>query len=79
MTVFVNINNTKTFEKYLLPENTDTNNTHFVEITIDYTSDLFVAKKIKDKLKITDEWQEYNDFTFPSSLLRKFLHSDIAT
>ena len=78
MTVLVNINNSMTFEKYLIPENADLNNTHFVEITIDYTLDLFVAKKIKDKLAITDEWREHNDFTFPSSLLNKFLHTDIA-
>ena len=76
MTVLVSKNNNATFEKYIILKNSDIGNTEFVEITIDYTLNLFVAKKIKGELNITDEWQEYNDFTFPSSLLNKFLHHE---
>ena len=74
MTVLVNKNNTEAIEKYIIPKSQETGNSDFVEITIDYSSNTFVAQKIKGEINISDDWEVYNDFTFPSSLLKKFLH-----
>jgi hypothetical protein len=69
------IKSSSTFTKYLIAKNSDVNCEDWVEVCIDKTKNLFTAEKIKLK-NIGNEWIEFNDYTFPSSLLNEFLNSD---
>ncbi|MDB5250690.1 MAG: hypothetical protein JWQ40_5084 [Segetibacter sp.] len=72
--IWKSTNNTSVNKKFLIPKNQDESNQEWVEITIDYNSNVFTARKIKD-LSLNEEWEEYNDYTFPSSLLNEFLNT----
>jgi hypothetical protein len=71
--ILSSLRNTDDYKRYLIPKSSDINCHDWAEITIDYLNNVFVAKKI-NLTEISDEWIEYGDSTFPSSLLTHFLN-----
>jgi len=47
-----------------------------VEISIDNTQKEFIVRKVGREIAITNEWEEKENYTFPSSLLNEFLRKD---
>jgi len=72
MKIFASSKNDSMLQKFLIPK--ESNSKDWVEICIDYAHKTFTAKKILIEI-VEDEWREYDDYTFPSSLLNKFLQS----
>ena len=73
--VFISTNNNSAIKKFLIRKNPTEDCKEWVEIHIDYDENVFTAKKIETEV-ISDEWVEYKDYTFPSSLFNEFLNSD---
>jgi hypothetical protein len=69
-------NNTKDFKKFLIPKSAEYNCTRWVEITVDFQLNEFVAKKVNGEMNPSDEWEETQEYTFPSSLMSEFLRDD---
>jgi hypothetical protein len=72
--IYKSVKSTSEVKKILISKGTEENNYDWVEITIDSFSRVFTAKKIILEI-VGDDWEEYNDYTFPSSLLNNFLNS----
>ena len=62
-------------KKFLIPKQESEDCKEWVEIRVDYAEKVFVAKKLKLEF-VSDEWIEYKDYTFPSSLFTEFLLND---
>jgi hypothetical protein len=74
MKILKSIHNSSDMKMFLIPKDNSTNCQDWVEISIDYLNNVFTAKKVLGP-SLNDEWEENNDYTFPSSLLNEFLHS----
>jgi hypothetical protein len=70
--IFQYKNNTGTYKKFLIAKDSNEACTQWVEICIDYETDIFTAIKRRNFV-VNDEWVPNDDYTFPSSLLGEFL------
>lgn len=75
MKILKSIQNTDMFKKFLIPKDNSDDCKDWVEICIDYSVNVFTAKK-NISPDFQGGWEEYNDSTFPSSLLNEFLRSN---
>ena len=69
--ILKHINSNKVNRKYRIPKSSNDNQQEWVEIEMD-----FKAKRFKSIILNELDWVEYNDATFPSSLLNEFLRSE---
>jgi hypothetical protein len=76
MIVLVSKNNTEEKKRFLIPKNNTYNCKNWVEITVDNIRKEFIAKKVGADITKGDEWEEKENYTFPSSLLTEFLRKD---
>jgi hypothetical protein len=76
MIVLVSKKNTDEKRRFLIPKNNTYNCKNWVEITVDDIRKEFIAKKVGPDIVIGDEWEEKENYTFPSSLLTEFLRKD---
>jgi hypothetical protein len=76
MIVLVSKKNSEEKKQFLIPKNNTYNCVNWIEITIDNVRKEFIAKKVGPPLAKDEEWEEKENYTFPSSLLNEFLRKD---
>ena len=77
MQILASSDNSKLQKEFLIPKIKAEDNKDWLHIKIDYSKNEFVAKKIIGTFSVGDHWINFDDYTFPSSLLNEFMNSDI--
>lgn len=76
MKVYISKENSNLFRKFLIPKDDKDQQRDYIEITIDYSESIFVAKKQVHTVVDLNIWKLYEENTFPSSLLNEFLRTE---
>jgi hypothetical protein len=74
--VLAHVDNGDSIKRFLLPKHNE-HSEDWVEITIDQKAGKFYALKVKGKFKKNDEWVQYKDSTFATSLFSHFLRDEL--
>ena len=64
---------TSSKQTFTLPNNGKLDCNEWVEISIDFDSQEFIARKFNEKTYSLQEWTVVENLTFPSSLFNRFL------
>ena len=70
MELYKHISNTEQIKRFLIQGKTE--RTKWIEIKMDYISNLFECQKKKFK-EVPKDWKKTSGYTFPSSLLYEFI------
>jgi hypothetical protein len=73
--VLAHKDNSANSKRFLLPK-IDEQSEDWVEIKIDEEAGEFFAKKVKGRFKENEDWREYQDSTFATSLFSHFLRNE---
>lgn len=78
MIVYSKKENSEYYREFLIPKEGDIKiGGSVLHVIIDDTNAKFLAKKLVVKNNLDEaQWEKFDDYTFPSSLLNKFLRTE---